>query len=63
MDKTSQWYNSFVLVPKGNGEVRLFIDQARLDKVLSTPVQRGPPVNDIRPRLGGVQYLTLIESS
>ena len=33
-DVTLEWCNSFVLVPKPNGKVRLWLDLARLDEAL-----------------------------
>ena len=47
MDETLEWCNSFVLVPKVNGKVRLCLDPARLNKSLIRPVHRGPTLNDI----------------
>ena len=41
----------------------LHLDLTRLNQVLIRPVQRGPNINDILPRLKGVKYLTLIEES
>ena len=35
MDETVEWSNSFFLVPKANGKVRLCLDLARLNKALS----------------------------
>ena len=34
MDETSEWCNSFVLVPKANVKVQLSLNPARLNKVL-----------------------------
>ena len=45
-------YNSFILVLKVNGKVRLYLDLARLNKV-----------NDILQRLADGQYPTLIDAS
>ena len=47
VDETVQWCNSFVLVPKVNGKVRLCLDLVRLNKALIRPVHRGPTLNDI----------------
>ena len=54
MDKTSNWYSSFLLVPQPNGKVRLCLDPARL-----RPVHRGPTTNDIFLKLTCTHYLTL----
>ena len=34
-----------------------------LKEVLVNPIHRGPTLNDISPRLAGVKYLTLIDTS
>ena len=62
VDETSEWCNSFVLFPKANTKVQLCFDSARLNEALIRPVQRGPTLNDILPRLTGFQYLTLIDA-
>ena len=61
IDETVEWCNSFVLVPKANGKVRLCLDPARLNQALIRPVHRGPMLNDIIPRLNNVQYMPIIE--
>ena len=61
--KTAEWCNSFVLVPKANGKVRLCLDPARLNQVLIRPVHRGPTLNDILPRLNNIQYISIIDMS
>ena len=63
MDKTFGMVQQFCLSVKTNGKVGLCLDQAWLRKVLFTPVQRGPALNDIQPRLEGVKYLKPIDSS
>ena len=51
VDETAEWCNSFVLVPKANGKVRLCFDPARLNKVLIRSIHRGPMLNNILPKL------------
>ena len=63
MDDTSKWLDSFGLVPKANGKVRLCLDSPRLDKALLIPVLRGLMLNDILPRLAGVKCFTLRDFS
>ena len=63
VDKTAEWCNSFVLVPKANGKVKLCLDPARLNQVLIRPVHRGPTLNDILPRLNNVKYMSIIVAS
>ena len=63
IDKTAEWCNSFVLVPKANGKVRLCLDPARLNQALIRPIHRGPMLNDILPRLNNVQYMSIIDAS
>ena len=41
VDETSKWYNTFILVPKANGKVRLCLDLARLNKAQIRPMHRG----------------------
>ena len=43
VDKISEWCNSFELVPKANGKVRLCLDQACLNQVLIRPIHRCQP--------------------
>ena len=43
VDETAEWCNSFVLVPKSNGRVRLCLDPARLNQALIRPVHMGDP--------------------
>ena len=50
-DKTSEWFNSFVLVPKANDKVRLCLDPAGLNQALIRLILRGPTLNDILPKL------------
>ena len=38
VDKMLEWCNSFVLVPKANGKVRLCLDPVRLNQALIRPV-------------------------
>ena len=58
-----EWCNSFIVVPKPNGKVRLCLDPARLNQVLIRPVHRGPTLNDILPKLNNVKYLSLTDAS
>ena len=62
-DETSEWCSSFVLVPKANVKVRLCLSPAHLNKVLLTPIHRGPTLNHILPRLAGVKCFRLDVSS
>ena len=59
----AEWCNSFVLVPKANGKVRLFLDPAKLNQALIRLIHRGPTLNDIIPRLNNVQYMSIIDAS
>ena len=63
VDKSAEWCNSFVLVPKANGKVRLCLDPVRLNQVLKTPIHRGPTLNDILPKLNNVKYMSIIDAS
>ena len=63
MDETAEGCNSFVLVPKSNGKVRLCPDPVRLNQAPITPMHRGPTLNDILPKLNNAQYLFLIDMS
>ena len=59
----AEWCNSFVLVPKANGKVRLCLDPAQLNQALIRPIHRGPTLNDILPRLNNVKYMSIIDAS
>ena len=63
VDEPSEWCNSFVLVPKANGKVRLCLDPAQLNQALIRPVHRGPTLYNILPRLNNVQYMSIINAS
>ena len=63
IDETTEWCNSFALIPKPNGIVRLFLNPARLDQALIRPVHRAPMLNDIFPTLNNIIYLSLIDGS
>ena len=63
LDETAELCNSFILVPKDNGKVRLYLDLERLNQVLIRPVHRVPISNDIFPKLNNVKYLSLIDVS
>ena len=63
VDETSEWCNSFVLVPKANGKVRLCLDPAWLNEALIRPVHQGPTLNDILPKLNNVQYMSIMDAS
>ena len=63
IDKTMEWCNSFVLVPKANGRVRLCLNPARLNQALIRPLHRGPTLNNILPKLNNVQYMSIINAS
>ena len=58
-----EWCITFILVPKANGKVRLFLDPARLNQALIRQVCRGPTLNNIFPKLNNVKYLSLIGAS
>ena len=60
MGVISECCNSFMLVPKVNGKIRICLDPARLNKVLIRPIHRNPILNDILSRLAGVKCPTLI---
>ena len=63
VDKTVEWCNRFVLVPKANDKVRLCLDPVRLNQALIRPIHRGPTCNDILPKLNKVQYISIIDMS
>ena len=63
IDESTEWCNSFVLVPEANGKVRLCLDPARLNQALIRPVHQGPTLNDILPKLNNVQYMSIIDAS
>ena len=63
VDETVEWCNSFVLVPKANGKVRLCLDPGQLNQALIGLIYRGPTRNDILPRLNMVQYMSIIDAS
>ena len=63
VDETLDWYNSFVLVPKANGKVRLCLDPVQLNQALIRPVHWGPTLNNILPKINNMQYMSIIDAS
>ena len=63
VEKIAEWCNSFVLVPKANGKVRLCLDPAQLNQELIRPIHRGPTLNDILPKLNNVKYMSIIDAN
>ena len=59
----SEWCNSFVLVPKANGKVRLCLDPAWLNQALIRPIHRGSTLNNKLPKLNNVRYMSIIDAS
>ena len=62
VNETEEWCNSFVLVPKSNGKVRLCLYLARLNQALLWPVHSGPTLNDLFSKLDNVKYLALLNA-
>ena len=63
VDKTAEWCNSFVLLPKANSKVRLCFDLVRLNQALIRPIHRGSTLNDILPKLNNAKYMSIIDAS
>ena len=63
VDEMTEWCNSFVLVPKANGKVRLCLDLACLNQALIRLIHRGPTLNNILPWLNNVKYMSNIDAS
>ena len=63
VDEMLEWCNSFVLVSKTNGKVKLCLDPAQLNQVLIRPIHRVPRLNDILPKFNNVRYLSIIDAS
>ena len=63
MDEMAEWCNSYDLVPKPNGKLRLCLDLAKLNHALTRPVHRGSTLNEIFPKLNNLKYVSLIDVS
>ena len=63
VDETSEWCNSFVLVPKASGKVRLCLDPAQLNQALIRSIHREPTLHGMLPKLNNAKYLSLIDTS
>ena len=63
VDKTSDWCNSFNLVPKSNGSVCLYCDPTGLNQAFIRLVHGALNVTDIFPKPTNAYYLTLIDAS
>ena len=62
-DETAEWCNSFVLVPKVKGRVRLCLDPALVNQVLIRLVHSVPALTEILPRPNNAKFLSLIDTS
>ena len=63
VDEMAEWCNSFVLVPKANGKVKLCLDPVQLNQVLIRPIHQVPTLKDILPKLNNVHYISMINMS
>ena len=63
VDEMAEWCNSFVVVPKVNGKVRLCLDPVQLNQALIRLIHRSPTLNDILPKVNNVQYMSIIDAS
>ena len=61
--ETSEWCNSFILVPKAKGKVSLCLNLVQLHKAFITSIHRGSTVSDILSKLTGLKYLMMIDTS
>ena len=59
----AEWCNSFVLVPKANGKIRLCLNPDQLNQALIRPLHRGPTLKDILPKLNTVKYMSIIDTN
>ena len=59
IDETAEWWNSFVLVTRSNGGVKICLDPAGLDQTLIWLEHRGPKLNDILSKLNNASILLL----
>ena len=63
VDEMVEWCNSFVLIPKANGKVRLCLYPPQLNQALIRPIHRALTLNNILPRLNNVMYMSIIDVS
>ena len=61
-DERSEWCNSYVLVRKQNGTVRLCLDPTKLNEHLMRPVYPTQKLDDILPKLHGATYFSIIDA-
>ena len=60
VDESAKWCNSFVLVPKANGRVKVCLDPSLLNQTLIRLVHSRPTLNDILPKFNNAKNLSLI---
>ena len=60
-DTKSEWCNSFVCRPKPAGGIRLCLDPAKLNAAIIRPVHRSKTMDDIKPKLEGAQYFSILD--
>ena len=58
----SEWCNSFVLVRKPNGTLRICLDPTKLNQQIIRPVHPIKKLDDVLPKLHGARYFSLLDA-
>ena len=62
VDVGSEWYNSFLAVPKPNHEVRICMHPVKLNQAIIYPMHKGQMVAHILSHLTGAKYFSLLDA-
>ena len=61
-DMSPEWINSFVIVKKPNGSLRICLDPTDLNKEMVRPVCNSQTMDDIIEKLKGARYFAVFDS-
>ena len=58
-----EWLNSFVIVKKPNGSLRICLDPTGLNKEIVRPVCNSQTMDDVIEKLKGAKYFAVFDTS
>ena len=62
-DMSPEWLNSFVIMKKPNGSLRICLDQTDLKKEIVRPVCNSQTMDDVIEKLKGARYFAVFDTS
>lgn len=63
VEGSSEWLNSFVIVKKTDGSLRICLDPKDLNKIIKTQKYKIPTIDDIAIKLKGSKYYTTLDAT